>query len=251
MRSVITITSCSRAVEQSQGQYHWLSQWTPIWLCRCDWWLNRVTSCNMNLLKGIEAAVCAPLVMVPRSIKVIWRGIVKIFFSKQKHCVKCAHHPTLMGSLCQAWAHPAYLAQFNPTLFFQLFHSLHCRCSLILPRAEHSSPCSNTASRVPLLVEILPFSFAFSLCFNFHSKCVCSAPTSGMQSHFFPNPAEEKMMHCPLLLLSSPLKDSRTVLWRNWSQLSVKVELIVLKLSYWCLLLFPVFWVVWKSGRSS
>lgn len=97
----------------------------------------------------------------------------------------------------RSWAH---CARPEPTQ--HISHSLipHCFSSsfipytadvhfsspaLILPRAEHSSPCSNTASGVPLLVEILPFSFAFSLCFNFHSKCVCSAPTSGMQSHFF------------------------------------------------------------------
>lgn len=46
---------------------------------------------------------------------------------------------------------------------------------LILPHAEHSSPCSNTASRVPLLAGTLPFSSLSVLIFT-PSLCAVLPP---------------------------------------------------------------------------
>lgn len=112
-----------------------------------------------------------------------WRRcscITYIMFNSRK---MNSHHPTLTGSLCQARASPAHFTQFNPTLFFQSFHSLNCWCPpLILPRAEHSSPSSNTASRIPaLLNKTLPFFFRF-LFFFFPKLLLCRAATSGMHT---------------------------------------------------------------------
>ena len=91
---------------------------------------------------------------------------MKILFSKRKHCVKCSHLPTLTAHC----ARPEPTQHISHGLIPHCFSRPFIPCTadvllssptLILPRAEHSSPYSNTASRAPVLFQILPVCFAF------------------------------------------------------------------------------------------
>lgn len=118
-------------------------------------------------------------------------------------------NPRLWARCARPRAHPAYLAQFNPTLFFQSFLSLHCWCSLLLPgtySATRRAFLSLSKHWVPALVKILPFSFAFLLLFLIFTLSLQRSPPLECRGTF-PNPGEEKIMHCLSLCCH---RDSRT-----------------------------------------
>lgn len=129
-----------------------------------------------------------------------------MLFSERRHYVLIVVNRILINP--RLWAHcarPKPTQHISHSLIPHCFSSPFIPCTadvlfsspaLILPRAEHSSPCSNTASRVPALVKILPFSFAFFLFFNFHSESAVLPPLECRGTFFPQNPGEEKMMHC-------------------------------------------------------
>lgn len=143
------------------------------------------------------------------------------------------------------WAHcarPEPTQQISLSLIPHCFSSPFTPCTvdvllsspaLILPRAEHSCHCSNTASRIPALVKVLPslsLSFAFLL-FTVSLQC----------SHRWNAEAlTPKMMH-RLSFLSSRLKNGKTDLRRIWLQHSVEVELHLPNQQLWYLIFLPLF----------
>lgn len=173
-------------------------------------------SCNRNLQKGIEAAAC--VLRVTFSKKNDSYVNRKMLFSEHRHYVvkRILINPRL-------WAHcarPEPTQHISHSLIPHCFSSPFIPCTadvlfsspaLILPRAEHSSPCSNTASRVPALVKILPFSFAFFLFFNFRSAVLPPLECRGT----FPKSRGGENDALSVALLSSRLKDSKIVLRRN------------------------------------
>ena len=111
----------------------------------------------------------------------------------------------------------------------------------ILPRAEHSSPCSNTASGVPALVKILPSFLIFA-----------PSPRSGLpplecRGAFFRG--ENKALSVAAVVISN--RGRQKLLWgRNWLLLSVEVEVISLQVCL-CDVSFPVYcFEVFKTLRS-
>ena len=91
MRPVMTITSCSRAVWQSQGQHHRMSQWTPIWSWRCNGRLNGF-SCSLKPQKDWKL-LWECCVIFPRKAIVICRGTLKMFSKDARLWIALSSHP--------------------------------------------------------------------------------------------------------------------------------------------------------------
>lgn len=222
MRPVITITSCSGAAQRSQG----LSQWTSIWWCGCDWWP---------------------------------RGVIFLFPAERKWYKQELRKCRPMHTVCQIFS-PAHrlVVPGLPEPIRHISHGLIPRCfsrpfiplatdvlasspPLILPRAEHSSPCSNTASGVPALVKTLPSFLIFA------PSPRATLPPLECRGAFFRG--ENKALSVAAVVIST--QGRQKLLWgRNWLQLSAEVEVIVLQVCL-CEVCFAVrcFEVV-KSFRS-